>query len=172
MRFRSIVLFCGVLLVAVPGAAAGLQAYRASVSPLSGVTVPDTPYDGRVDADATISRALGKAKTAHKRVLIDFGANQCADCRILAGIMQLPEIHRFLDAHFVVVLVDVNGFKRNLNVPLRFGITERLKAIPALLVVDSSGNLLNKRHIQELGFARSITRRAVTEWLVEWTGQA
>lgn len=151
-----------------PPAAAGLPAPVLSVSRLDDVKVPDTPYDGRVDANAAISRALVEAREGHKRVLIDFGGNRCADCRILSGIMRLPEIHRFLDAHYVVVLVDVGDFERNLQVPRRFGIAGRLNAIPALLVVDSSGNLLNKGHIWELGFARSMTPQAVAGWLARW----
>src|SRR5690242_8612852 len=135
---------------------------------LTDLKVPAAPYDHRLDVDAAVSRALVEARFAHKRVLIDLGANWCGDCRILAGVMELPEVRAFLNAHYVVVLADVGHFNRNLKIPLRFGISEHFNAVPALLVVDASGKLLNKGHIWEVSVTRSLTPKAVTEWLTRW----
>jgi thiol:disulfide interchange protein len=166
MSSRPMIFLGGLLLVAIP--AAGLQPPAVSLTRLSDVKVPDAPYDESANADAAVSRALITAGAARKRVLIDLGANWCADCRILAGIMQTREIRRFVDNHYVVVLVDVGRINRNMQVPRRFGITQPLNGVPALLVVDASGNLLNKGQILELGFARSMTPRVVAQWLAHW----
>ena len=84
-------LLCG-LLVGLPAFAA--TAPRLTVS-LADIAVPDRPFDESADANAVVANAFARAKTAHKRVLIDLGGNWCADCRILAGVMELPEMRRF-----------------------------------------------------------------------------
>jgi thiol-disulfide isomerase/thioredoxin len=149
-------------------AAAAEGAPRLAISSLSDLTVPDRPYDESVNADAAVATAFAEARAAHKRVLIDLGGNWCADCRILAGIMQLPEMRRFLDAHYVVVSVDVGRFNRNLQIPARFGITQRLEGVPSVLIADPDGTLVDKDHIAALADARSLTPQAIADWLAQW----
>ncbi len=156
------------LLCALPAAADAAQAPRLSVSSLSDLTVPERPYDETANADAAVTAAFAAAKAAHKRVLIDLGGNWCADCRILAGVMALPEMRRFLEAHYVVVSVDVGRFNRNLQVAARFGITQRLEGVPSVLIADSGGTLVNRDHIAALADARSMTPQAIADWLAEW----
>jgi thiol-disulfide isomerase/thioredoxin len=167
MRAVTFALLCG-LLVALPASAA--TAPRVSVSNLSDIAVPDRPFDESADANAAVASAFVRAKAEHKRVLIDLGGNWCADCRILAGIMALPEVQRFLDAHYVVVSVDVGRFNRNLQIPARFGITERLEGVPSLLIANADGKLIDAGHIAALADARSMTPQAIADWLARWAG--
>jgi thiol-disulfide isomerase/thioredoxin len=168
MTGKAIALAAALLFSAIPSMAAPQSAPRLGVTELADLTVPDRPYDESTNADAAVAAALGRAKALHKRVLIDLGGNWCADCRILAGIMQRPEMQRFLEEHYVVVLVDVGRFDRNLQVPARFGITERLEGVPAVLIADASGNLVNKNHIFALDDARSMAPQAIADWLAQW----
>src|ERR1700753_616071 len=117
---------------AAPATAA--TAPRVSITALSELTVPDAPYDTKANADAQVDAALARAKKNGKEVLIDLGGNWCADCRIMAGLMELPEMERFLNAHYEIVSVDVGRFNRNLQIPARYGITQRLEGVPAFLV--------------------------------------
>jgi len=78
---------------------------------------------------------LRPAKKDHKLVLIDLGGNWCPDCIVLANLMQLPQMKPFLAAHYDMVLVDVGRFDKNLQIPARFGIHQRLEGVPALLIV-------------------------------------
>lgn len=148
---------------AAPGAAP-----RLSIASLSELSVPERPYDENANADDAVANAFARAKAQHKSVLIDLGGNWCADCRILAGVMQLPEMRRFLDAHYVVVLVDVGRFDRNLQIPARFGITKRLEGVPSVLIANPAGTLLNPGHIAALDDARSMTPQAISDWLTQW----
>lgn len=169
MILRSAAILLALVTAAVPAAAA-LPAPALAVSNLSDLSVPDRPFDEDANADAALAATFARAKAVHKRVLVDLGANWCADCRILSGVMELPDMRRFLEAHYVVVLVDVGRFDKNLQVPARFGITERLEAVPALLVVDPDGTLVNKNHIFALEDARNMTPQAIADWLAEWAG--
>lgn len=150
------------------GAAASATAPHVSVESLSDISVPDRPYDESADADRTVANAFARAKAEHKRVMIDLGGNWCGDCRVLAGIMTLPEVRTFLDAHYVVVSVDVGRFNRNLQVPARFGITQRLEGVPSVLIADPDGRLIDAGHIAALADARSMTPQAIADWLAQW----
>lgn len=163
-------IFACVLLAATPAAAAPQAAPPLSISSLSDLTVPDRPYDESANADAAVADAFARAKAQHKRVLIDLGGNWCADCRILAGIMRLPEMQRFLAVHYVVVSVDVGRFNRNLQVAARFGITERLAGVPSVLVATADGTLVNRDRISALADARSMTPQGIADWLAQWAG--
>jgi thiol-disulfide isomerase/thioredoxin len=164
MPIGIFVLAC--LFAALPATAA--TAPRLSVTNLSDIAVPDRPFDENANADAAVANAFARAKAERKRVLIDLGGNWCADCRILAGVMELPEVQQFLDAHYIVVSVDVGRFNRNLQIPARFGITQRLEGVPSVLIATPDGTLLDGGHIAALADARSMTPQAIADWLAQW----
>lgn len=127
------------------------------------------PYDEAANAAAAVDRARARAKATRKLLLIDLGGNWCLDCRILAGTMDLPEVHAFVRRHFELVTVDVGRFDRNLDVPARYGITKRLEGVPSLLVVDPrTDRLVNAGRTAALSDARSMTPQALADWLAQW----
>ena len=73
-------------------AALGAAPPRAGIKSFAELTPPSAPYDESADADAAVKAAFIRAKRSHKRVLIDLGGNWCGDCRILAGVMELPDV--------------------------------------------------------------------------------
>src|SRR5258708_39708678 len=87
------------------------------------------PYDEKADADARVAEAFSRAKNSGKRVLIDFGGNWCPDCRILAGVMKLPEGKSYLAAHYEGVTVGVGSFDRKLSLSPRVCIL-KLAGVP------------------------------------------
>src|SRR5690348_5889541 len=97
-------------------AAAGTAPNVTSAASLADLPTPlPFPFDDAADANKDVDAALTQAKAEHKLVFIDLGGNWCADCRVLSGIMDLPEVKPFIDAHYVVVNVDVGRFNRNLQ---------------------------------------------------------
>ena len=150
-------------LAAVPAPWVHAQSFDQLVKPLP------LPYDEAANAMATVDRARAKARAAHKLLLIDLGGNWCLDCRILAGTMDLPEVGAFLRRHFELVTVDVGRFDKNLSVPARYGITQRLHGVPSLLVVDPrTDRLINADHTAALADARSMSPQALADWLAQW----
>ena len=112
--------------------ASAATAPRVSISSLSELEVPDAPFAANANADADVDAAFARARRDGKRVMIDLGGNWCADCRILEGLMDLPEMRTFLASHYELVSVDVGRFNKNLQIPARFGITTRLEGVPAM----------------------------------------
>lgn len=128
------------------------------------------PYNTAANADADVAAARAKAKAENKLLLIDLGGNWCPDCRILAGVMKLPEVQRFVDKHYVHVMVDVGRFDKNLQIPAHYGMTERLVGVPSVLIVDpKTDRLLNRDRTAALADARSMTPQALADWLAQWT---
>ncbi|PZO91136.1 MAG: thiol reductase thioredoxin [Sphingomonas sanxanigenens] len=149
--------------LAVPAPRVGIASVNQLSQPLP------KPYDETANADAAVAAALKKARATRKRLLIDLGGNWCADCRILAGVMEEPALKRFIDKHFVVVTVDVGRFDKNLQIPARYGVTKRLEGVPAILAVDPRTNkLLNAGRISALADARSMSPQALADWLAQW----
>ena len=167
MRFLPAICTALVLAAAIPASAA--TAPHVSIASLKELTVPDAPYDEKANADAQVDAAIARAKKSGKRVLIDLGGNWCADCRIMAGLMELPEMERFLNAHYEIVSVDVGRFTRNLQIPARYGITKRLEGVPAFLVVTTDGKLINAGRVSAIQDARHMTPQALADWLAQWT---
>lgn len=129
------------------------------------------PYDEKADANKTVDAAIAKAKAEHKRAFIDLGGNWCGDCRVLAGLMALPEIKAFIDAHYVVAVVDVGRFNKNLQIPERWDSVDAMKngGVPAILIVDPVSNrLVDEGHIAALEDSRHMTPQAIADWFAQW----
>jgi thiol-disulfide isomerase/thioredoxin len=160
---------CGLLAVAATAYAAPAPAV--SIASFAQLQTPlPYPYDEAANANAAVAAARRLARAHHKLLLIDLGGNWCGDCRVLAATMALPEVKAFDDAHYVEVAVDVGRFDKNLQIPARYGITQRLEGVPALLIVDPrSDRLIDAGHVAALADARHMTPQALADWLAQWT---
>jgi thiol-disulfide isomerase/thioredoxin len=129
------------------------------------------PYNEQANADRDVARAKARARKLHKLLMIDLGGNWCADCRLLtATIEQAPELRAFVEKHYVVVLVDVGRFDKNLQIPAHYGVTTRLEGVPALLIVDpKSDKLLDPGVVSDIQDARNMTPQALADFIAKWT---
>jgi thiol:disulfide interchange protein len=157
-----------VLLLATPAFAA---APKLSITDFKQLPVVLTqPYDEGANAGAAVTAAFARAQKSHKRVLIDLGANWCVDCIVLANFLKLPEMQRFMAAHYEVVTVDVGRFNRNLQIPARFGVTKKLEGVPALLIVTPDGKLTNAKDVFATASASEMTPKSVADYLAKYAG--
>jgi thiol-disulfide isomerase/thioredoxin len=162
----ALLAFAGAAQAATPAPKVSISSYAQLKTPLP------YPYDETASAeavDATIAKAKAQAKKSGKLLLIDLGGNWCGDCRVLAGTLDLPEMQRFVDKHYVEVIVDVGRFNKNLQVPAHYGITQRLEGVPSLLIVDpKTDRLLNAGQISKLADARNMTPQSLADYLAKW----
>jgi thiol-disulfide isomerase/thioredoxin len=152
------------------GAPGGAPAPKISIRSVSQLPRPlPSPYDPGANATAQVDAALKRARKSGKPLLIAFGANWCADCRVLAGVLDLPEMRNWLAQHVELVAVSVGEFDRNLDIAARFSGGKRLPAIPAVFIVDArTGKLRNAESILALGDARVMRPQAIADWLATW----
>ena len=164
------------LALAPSALAAPAKAPKVSIASFTQLKTPlPYPYDEKADAapkaaDAKVAAAKARAKASGKLLLIDLGGNWCGDCRILAATMDLPELKRFLDRHYETVEVDVGRMDKNLQIPARYGITEKLEGVPSLLIVDpKTDKLVNSGKTANLADARHMSPQGLADYLAQWT---
>lgn len=150
---------------AAPAPKLAMESYAALKPPIP------YPYDEQANADRDVARAKARARKLHKLLMIDLGGNWCADCRLLTATMeQSPQLKAFVEKHYVVVLVDVGRFDKNLQIPAHYGITQRLEGVPALLIVDpATDRLLDPGVVSDIQDARNMTPQALADFIAKWT---
>jgi thiol:disulfide interchange protein len=159
-----------ILLLTAPAFAAG-PVPKLSIKDFKQLPVVLTqPYDEGANAEAAVAAAFARAQKSHKRVLIDLGGNWCVDCIVLSNFLKLPEMERFMAAHYEVVTVDVGRFNRNLQIPARFGVTKKLEGVPALLIATPDGKLVNGKDVFATATASEMTPKSVADYLAKYAG--
>ncbi len=166
---RNATLALAAALIAAPALAA-TPAPHVAVATTDALPQPlPLPYDGKADAGAVVARARAQARAEHKKLLIDLGGNWCTDCRVLAGVMELPQLAPFIAAHFVVAKVDIGRFDKNGQIAAHYGVTKRLDGVPAVLIVDPrTDRVVNDGHLFALADARHMTPQGLADWLAQW----
>jgi thiol-disulfide isomerase/thioredoxin len=165
------VLAAAIAAIALAGAGP-VAAPRVAITSFDQLAKPlPLPYtaSANANADAAVAAARTRAIRGKKLLLIDLGGNWCLDCRILAGTMEVDPLKGWLAKHYEIVTVDVGRFDKNLQIPARYGITNRLEGVPALLIVNPrTDKLINSGRVAALADARSMTPQALADWLAQW----
>jgi thioredoxin 1 len=121
------------------------------------------PFDESADARSDIQAALSRATAQNKDVLLEFGANWCADCRVLAATMADAPLSERIAARYVVVRIDVGYWDKNLDVVKAWG-NPIAKGIPSIVVVDPNGSVLYTTKAGELAKARRMGAPALEKF--------
>ena len=168
VRLAPAVLFA----LAIASTAAAAPPPRVSISDYAQLKTPlPYPYDEAADANAQLNKALARAKAGKKLLLVKMGGNWCGDCRILQATMDLPEMKTFLGRHYEMVSIDVGRMDKNLQIPARFGVKDKLEGVPAILIVDpaTGRQLVARADVAALADARHMTPQALANWLAKYT---
>ena len=118
-------------------------------------------------ANAQIAAAIGRAKHSGKRVLIDFGAGWCVDCRVLDTIFERHAVAPTVHKNYVVVHVNVHNFNFNMDISRKYGNACK-GGIPALVVLDGKGKMLVNTHDGSFQHARVFGNSDVLKFLNRW----
>lgn len=124
----------------------------------------DAPYDETADAKLQIRQALAQAATAHVPVIVVFGANWCADCKILDMAMKTGTSAPLVSRDFKVVKVNVGRFDRNVDVAESYGVPLK-EGIPAIVVLAPNNTVLYATRTGELADAREMGERGIHDFL-------
>ncbi|EMY71358.1 thioredoxin family protein [Leptospira vanthielii] len=108
--------------------------------------------------------SLAIAKDSNRKLIVVFGADWCPDCRALDLIFQEPEPKVLLTQNFLLFKVDVGRFDKNLSLNDKLG-NPIQNGIPALVVIDPTGNILTSTKGGEFSNASKMTKEQVLEYL-------
>ena len=124
-------------------------------------------YPSSTQAQAQVHEAMQLAAQQHKRVLLVFGTDQCADCQAYEILLDSPHNHDQIAEHFLLVHIDVGSkHTQNLTIGRRFGIDVQ-QGIPAVSVIDGQGHVI---HAQTINHAHNMGDADVTAFLNRWRG--
>jgi len=104
------------------------------------------PFD-QGDPRQVIIKMREAARQDGKFVLINFGADWCADCRVLEKLLQTPSVRSFVDSNFHVVTIDVGFYlerdkTKNTDLASTYGLDLMVSGIPAIVVVDAANTAI------------------------------
>jgi thioredoxin 1 len=118
-------------------------------------------------AKLDLEAALVAARSAHKRVILDFGGNWCTDCHVLDHYFHDATNGPLLHADFILVHINVGRLNENLDIADRYHIPLR-KGVPALAVLGENGELLYSQRTGEFESMRAMQASAVSQFLMRW----
>ena len=131
-------------------------------------------YDIHTDGEQQLAEALRQARSEHKRVLLDLGANWCSDSQAMFRLLSTnAEIQQFISERYVFDMIDVNqhGFRaRNARLVARLG-NPIATGIPVLLVLDENGTVLNNDPAERLADSDHAHPTVVLAYLRKWADQ-
>ncbi len=136
----------------------------AGAAPAEASSYPDTD-----SASADIATAIQRAAKLDRRVLVDFGANWCGDCKVLDANFHRPDNLALLREHYVVVHVNVGekGIDHNEDLADRYGVPLK-KGIPALAVLDKQGHVIYSQKNGEFESMNRVDPESVHQFLLQW----
>lgn len=145
-----------------------ILAITACLAIVAGVAAADNAiYDEKADARQQVQTAILEASRSGKNIVLDFGANWCADCHVLDAQMHSPELRGLIEKNYVVVHIDVGRMTKNVDLAEKYGIPLQ-KGIPALAVLDSHGKLLYSQDQGQFEDARHLGPDSFKEFFDEW----
>jgi thioredoxin 1 len=127
-----------------------------------GVLYPDPSV-----AKTEIHQALERARTQHKRVILDFGGNWCGDCKVLDIYLHDPANKSLLEENFELVDINIGRYDANTDIADHYGIPLQ-RGVPALVVLSSDGKVLLAQTHGEFEKMRTLQSSDLTKFLNDW----
>ncbi len=160
---KSIIAALALVLVAPFAVARLSEDPRTDAKPAKVIPV----YDESAVGSEQVAAALKRAKREDKRVLIQWGANWCGWCKLLAATMKEDrDLSRELLYEYEVVKIDVGRFDKNLDVAEKYGVPLK-SGIPYLTFLDADGKLIENHDTASLEDKTPDVQRHVPEKLLE-----
>lgn len=127
--------------------------------------MPESRFPDIANAEPLVDAALKDAAEAGEAVILVLGADWCPDARAFAGFLDAEEMQAALAGRARVLRVDIGRHDRNQNLVRRFGLGRRLEGVPAVLVLDAGGGVVNPADVYRWRTARSADPAMVADWL-------
>jgi len=118
------------------------------------------------DAAKDVESALASARKDGKRVLLDFGADWCPDCRVLGRLFDDPGVAALADRNFHVVRIDVGRRDKNGDLATKYQATSA-DWIPAIVVLNPDGTTVAATD-DRVRVTRRTTAAELAALLKEW----
>ncbi|WP_431678289.1 thioredoxin family protein [Kitasatospora sp. KL5] len=127
-------------------------------------TVSLAGYNPKANSQRDIDAALALAKSDGRRVLLDFGTNECGVCRAVDGLFAKSRIRTTLDASYHVVKIDLANSRTNMAILSRYDSSHGFST-PVLIIVDAQGKVVTNTNRTGLP---KLTETGFDSFLRQW----
>ena len=116
--------------------------------------------DAQLEADLTEAKA--RAGASERRILLDFGADWCPDCREVLRLAHESPVKELLAERYETLVIDVGRFDQHEELLQRFHIDR----IATLVVLDAEGERVAQTTLEPIsGAAEGLTADDLAGWL-------
>jgi thiol:disulfide interchange protein len=103
-------------------------------------------YDEKAIGSEQIAAALARAKRENRRVLVQWGANWCHWCVLLADLQKKDaSISKEILYEYDVVKIDIGQWDKHLELAAKYGADLKKNGVPYLTVLDADGNVITNQ---------------------------
>lgn len=113
------------------------------------------------EVNVALAAAKEQARRENKRVLLEFVAPWCTDCREVAKIAAQEPAASVLREKYVLVPVNVGRFDRHKALLKE----HQIKVIAAMVVIDPDGRHVAKTTLEPITKKDALTPEELAEWL-------
>lgn len=156
----SFLVLCGVLAASV-GCRRSSPETSAEEAQAPAETAATWALRSDAELDAAIEAAVARAKENGKRVLLEFGAEWCPDCREVARLGHLTPAAEAIAAWYEHLHINVGRFDRHENWLRRF----QIDRIATLVVLDADGEVHAQTTLEPLTGDTPLTADSYAAWL-------
>jgi thioredoxin 1 len=150
--------------------AASLLSATLGPSPIRAQAAQRHLYYPTADAKAEIGRALEKAKSEKRFVMIVFGSDWCVDCWVLDTLLHYPAVEPIVRENYEIVKVDIGRWDLNLDVSNKYG-NPIEKGVPAVVIVDAKGAMVASTKEKPWENARALKAEDIAAQLKAWASK-
>lgn len=119
-----------------------------------------------------VQQALARARDSNKKVLLEFLADWCEDCREVIRVSSGGPAAEVLARDYEVVYVEVGRLDRHVELIRRY----RVERIATLVILDAQGERVAQTTLEPLSNHRPLSSEALAGWLRSpvdaWEGTA
>ena len=154
------------VLVASRALAGGPPSGTPAPGPGQPATAAAPVYDRYLLGEKAIQKSGQAALDSGRRLLVNFGTNDCAPCRTVNdAIYERPFVKGFME-QFVPVFVDVSPGSKNRALLDRYGI-DPSKGFPAIVLSDETLRVAEATKAGELVAVAGKGKEAVQAWILK-----
>ena len=124
------------------------------------------PFNKRIISKKELRLFLQSCAKNKKYSIVIFGANWCPDARLLAGVLELPLVKKFLDSYAEILNIDIGDYDINMNLFSLFD-SEIKDGVPRVFITDSSERVINLKSNDVMRKARELSAQDIFNYFQE-----
>ena len=125
---------------------------------------PKPPYQEIKVTQTMVDSALKQANAQQKLLMVEFGANWCEYCVVLARDLEQGDTLSYFQKHFVVLKVDVGKFDKNLDIAKSLDV-DLQRGIPTAVFFARDGSRIGATNKGELEPSRKYGAKQILAFL-------